>query len=118
MRGMDSFRLPRKLVDAATRQGGSRRTWLDDLPAVVRGLSQEWAIEIGEPYEPGGETAWVAPVRTSTGSELVLKVLWRHAESIHEADALRAWDGDGAVRLHAVVDYDDTTAMLIERCVP
>ena len=118
MKRMDSFRLPRRLVDAATRHGGSRRVWLDDLPALVRALSQDWAIEVGAPYEPGGETAWVAPVRTAAGSELVLKVLWRHAEAIHEADALRVWDGDGAVRLHAVADYHDTTAMLIERCVP
>ena len=118
MKRMDSFRLPRRLVDVATRHGGSRRVWLDDLPAVVRALSQDWAIEVGAPYEPGGETAWVAPVRTAAGSELVLKVLWRHAEAIHEADALRVWDGDGAVRLHAVADYPDTTAMLIERCVP
>ena len=115
---MDSIRLPSNLVSAATSEGGPRRTWLANLPTLVRALSQNWAIEVGEPYEPGGETAWVAPVRTAAGSELVLKVLWRHVEAIHEADALREWDGDGAVRLHAAEEHDDSAAMLIERCVP
>lgn len=31
---------------------------------------------------------------------------------------MREWDGDGAVRLHAVEDFDDTVALLLERCVP
>jgi streptomycin 6-kinase len=49
---------------------------------------------------------------------LVLKVMWRHAEAAHEGDGLREWDGDGAVRLHDAMEYDDTTALLLERCVP
>jgi streptomycin 6-kinase len=28
------------------------------------------------------------------------------------------WDGDGAVRVHAVEKFDDTTALLLERCLP
>jgi streptomycin 6-kinase len=37
-------------------------------------------------------------------------------ESVHEPEALRLWDGRGAVHL---IDYDPgTRAMLIERCVP
>jgi streptomycin 6-kinase len=37
-------------------------------------------------------------------------------ESVHEPEALRFWDGRGAVRL---IDYDPgTRAMLIERCRP
>jgi streptomycin 6-kinase len=37
---------------------------------------------------------------------------------LHEADGLREWDGDGTVRLHAVQEFDDTIALLLERCVP
>jgi streptomycin 6-kinase len=48
----------------------------------------------------------------------VLKVGWRHREAEHEADALRFWDGDGAVRCAATRSFDDTTALLLERCVP
>jgi streptomycin 6-kinase len=48
----------------------------------------------------------------------VLKVGWRHDESEHEADALRIWNGHGAVRLHAAHVSGHTSALLLERCVP
>jgi len=50
------------------------------------------------------------------GSPAVLKVQWPHRESEHEAEALRRWDGDGAVRL---LDHDPALhALLLEQCVP
>jgi streptomycin 6-kinase len=50
------------------------------------------------------------------GAEAVLKICFPHRESEHEADALRTWDGDGAVRL---LEHDaDRRALLIERCRP
>jgi streptomycin 6-kinase len=39
-------------------------------------------------------------------------------EAEDEAPGLREWDGDGAVRLHASVHFDETLALLLERCVP
>jgi streptomycin 6-kinase len=48
----------------------------------------------------------------------VLKLAWRHREADHEADGLRHWDGDGAVRLFATRQLDNTTALLLERCTP
>jgi hypothetical protein len=48
----------------------------------------------------------------------VLKVGWRHREAEHEADGLRHWDGDGAVRCFATRSLEDTTALLLERCTP
>ncbi len=36
----------------------------------------------------------------------------------HEANALRVWDGDGAVRCLATRSLESTTALLLERCVP
>jgi len=85
----------------------------------LRELEQRWFIVIGEPFHPGGQTAWVAPVRSAGGQDLVLKVAWRHPEGLHEADGLRAWDGQAAVRLHRAADLDaDTTALLLERCTP
>jgi len=88
------------------------------LPETVHALAERWSLQIGEPFQPGGQTAWVAPVRTATDADLVLKVAWHHAEAAHEADGLREWNGDGAVRLHAVEELGDTTALLLERCVP
>jgi streptomycin 6-kinase len=111
-----AFALPRNLVAAAEAEG--RRDWLASLPATVAGARDRWALDLGEPFEPGGVTAWVAPARSGAFGDVVLKVGWRHAEAAHEADGLRAWAGDGAVRLHAVDDLDDTTVLLIERCSP
>jgi streptomycin 6-kinase len=45
-------------------------------------------------------------------------VAWPHPEAAHEADGLRAWAGQGAVRLHAAHDFGEAHALLIERCRP
>jgi streptomycin 6-kinase len=108
--------MPPTLVEAAEREG--RQAWLATLPSTVTQLSERWSITFGEPYQPGGQTAWVAPARSATGEQFALKVGWRHTEAAHEADGLREWDGDGAVRLHAAEEFDDTMALLLERCVP
>jgi streptomycin 6-kinase len=60
----------------------------------------------------------VAPATDAEGRERVLKVGWRHPEAEHEADGLRAWAGHGAVLVYATHQFDDTVAMLLERCVP
>ena len=88
------------------------------LSRTVKDVQQRRSLTLGEPFQPGGQTAWVAPARTEAGGDLVLKVGWRHAEAMHEADGLRTWAGAGAVRLHATANIDDAVALLIERCVP
>lgn len=112
----DQLRIPRDLACAAEREG--RQGWLATLPATIGVLARAWSIQVGEPFQPGGHTAWVAPA-TREGEDLVVKVLWRHPEAEHEADGLRAWDGDGSVRLLASADIDsETAALLVERCRP
>ena len=108
--------LPRNLVAAAEQE--DRTAWLATLPATVARLTRAWSLRVEAPFEPGGQTAWVAPVRNRAGAELVLKVGWAHPEARHEADGLRAWRGHGAVRLHAVEESADTIALLLERCRP
>ena len=108
--------LPRHLVAAAEQEG--RTAWLATLPATVAQLAGAWSLTVGPPFQPGGQTAWVAPARNGAKFDLVLKVGWRHPEAAHEADGLREWNGLGAVRLHAAAEFDDTVALLIERCVP
>jgi len=88
--------IPRNLVEAAELDG--RQAWLATLPATVKGAQQRWSLEHGEPFQPGGRTAWVAPARGDAGEDMVLKVAWRHAEAMHEADGLRAWNGGGAAQ--------------------
>ena len=96
--------MPSNLIEAVAQdQDERRRGWMATLPQTVKALGQRWALELGEPFQPGGQTAWVAPAHTQDHGDLVLKVAWRHTEAAHEADGLRVWDGHGAVRLHAAV---------------
>ncbi len=112
----DGWAMPLDLVAATEREG--RQGWLAALPAKIRQLEAKWALDIGEPFQPGDQTAWVAPA-VRGGEDLVVKVLWRRPEAEHEADGLAAWDGHGAVRLDAACEVDaETLALLLERCRP
>lgn len=116
MRPPDELVMPVNLVAAAESEG--RQDWLTMLPGMIEYLETVWSIQLGEPFQPGGRTAWVAP-SVGDNEDLVVKVLWRHPEAEHEADGLRVWDGQGAVRLHAAAEIDSATiALLLERCRP
>jgi streptomycin 6-kinase len=82
---------------------------MDDLQAAV----ERWSLTLGKPYEQGA-AGYTTRATLSEGTPVVLKLVHPHRESEHEADALRAWDGDGAVRLLA----EDGDALLLERCEP
>ena len=105
--------LPEGLGWWRDRPGGA--DWLDRLPGIVHACATRWSLEVGPPFEPA-LISWVAPARLPDGTDAVLKVSFPEAESEHEADALRHWDGRGAVRLLA---YDpEERALLVERCSP
>jgi len=108
--------IPVGLREAMTTSG--RDGWFDQLPQVIDGVQQRWALRLGYPFEPGGQSAWVAPAHGASGEDLVLKVAWRHAEAEHEADGLLHWQGTGAIRLHRVERHGQFVVMLIERCQP
>lgn len=103
----------------AAAEAEGRQAWLATaLPAALRQVLAMWSLTVGEPFQPGGQTAWVAPARDAAGAALVLKIAWPHPEAAHEADGLRAWAGNGAARLYAWHDFGDAIALLIERCLP
>lgn len=82
---------------------------------MLEECSERWALEVGPPY-PGSYVSMAMPADLPDGTAAVLKVQFPHDESEHEAEALRVWDGDGAVRL---IDHDpDRHALLLERCEP
>jgi streptomycin 6-kinase len=113
------IRIPSPLRDAVDEDDYPERLeWLAALPGHVEAIASEWSLALGDPYLPGGQCAWVAPATDPAGQPLALKVGWRHREAEHEADALRLWDGDGAVRCLATRAFDDTTVLLLERCQP
>lgn len=89
--------------------------WLERVPDLVAECVEEWELTLGEPYVAGA-AGYTVRVNLPDGTPAVLKVIYPHREAEHEAEALRLWDGNGAVRLLA---YDEERwAMLLERCEP
>jgi streptomycin 6-kinase len=83
---------------------------------IVDGLARRWSLRLGEPFQPGGCSSWVAPAADPAGRDVVLKVGWCHDEAAHEADGLRARQGRGTALLHDAHVSDRTSALLLECC--
>ena len=85
---------------------------LTESKRIAYEVAAEWGLGLGEPFELS-QFSYVAP----TGDDAVLKVAWAgDDESLHEADALELWAGNGAVQLQRA---DRTRrALLEERAVP
>ena len=75
--------------------------WLAALPDRVEELTARWELDLGEPFEPGGNCSWVAPGTNRDGRSVVLKAAWHHTEALHEAEGLAALGGRGAVDVYA-----------------
>ena len=86
------------------------RAWLERLPRLLAECREHWSLELEEPFEYSNASLAVP------AGDAVLKVQFPDRESEQEAEALRVWDGDGAVRLLA---YDlERRALLPERARP
>jgi len=116
---MTAFVVPTHLAETARRDEGVR-DWIARLPAIVADVAGRWSLRVAEPFQPGGQCSWTAPVTDPAGTGLVLKVGYRFpgGEERDEAAGLRIWDGNGAVRLHAAAVSELACALLIERCLP
>ncbi|WP_279580847.1 protein kinase family protein [Fodinicola feengrottensis] len=75
--------------------------WLGELPGHVKRLLDDWRLTIADPDQPPmhGLCAIVLPVTTADGDKAVLKVGITGPDNHPEAEALRRWGGQGAVRL-------------------
>lgn len=91
-------------------------SWLRRLPGLVDTAARRWELTIDDALARFGECALVLPVTRRDGTPAALKLTWPHRESRHEHLALRAWSGDGAVRLLAAYPSED--ALLLERLDP
>jgi streptomycin 6-kinase len=93
----------------------SASEWLRELPTRVERCALRWDLSLAPPF-PQSFVSVVFPATRRDGSDAVLKIQYAHPESEHEAEALRAWDGNGAVKLFA---HDpEEHALLLERCQP
>ena len=86
--------------------------WLRRLPHIVSERVREWELTPDGDVHVG-TSAVVFDVRAQ-GRKAALKISWPHAEAQQEHLALRAWDGDAAVRMFAAHPRD--AALLLERC--
>lgn len=84
--------------------------WLERLPRLVADCAEQWDLTVGPPFA-GSNASLVLPA-----GDAVLKINFPDEESEHEPDALRLWEGEGAVRLLA--EDRVRRALLVERCEP
>ena len=95
--------------------GDDGRRWCDTAPAVAARLIDTWELRPGAILQ-GATHALVLACTRADGSPAVLKLPFVDRENRAEAEALRLYDGDGAVRL---LDHDPACgALLLERLVP
>ncbi|MEV0275165.1 aminoglycoside phosphotransferase family protein [Streptomyces sp. NPDC050610] len=106
--------VPAKLAELHTRYHGDSTgpSWIAGLPRLATEFLDRWQLrQDGAPMH--GMVALVLPVVRSDGARAALKFQPVDEESVGEPVALRAWDGDRAVRL---LDHDaESGTMLLER---
>src|SRR5690554_4398458 len=100
-------------------RGDAGRAWLAALPGLVEAGLARWRLRPDGPPRTG-RVALVLPVRRADGTAAALKVQPVDEETAAEPAALRAWNGDGSVRL--LDDHLDaatgTGLLLLERLDP
>ena len=113
----NALRIPDRLARIVVSAFGDvGRDWLARLPSLVADAAGTWQLQVGAPFEPGGNVGWVAPVRRADGTDAVLKVECPGHRNPWAAKGLQHWAGRGAVRLY---DADEASqVLLLERCVP
>ncbi len=91
---------------------GKEDAWLAALPALADAMLRRWDLR-RDGRAMNGVAGLVLPVTRPDGTPAVLKLQPDNEENAGIVPALRAWRGDGVVRL---LDHDaDTGAMLLER---
>lgn len=95
--------------------GEAGRAWAASLPRLRDEAVARWSLELGAPY-PRGACAEVLRARLPDGTEAALKLPFGDRDTRGEAEALRRWDGDGAVRLLDAAPGGE--ALLLARCTP
>lgn len=113
MSSPQGIEVPAALVASYTGNGGEgERAWIARLPALVADLLDRWELE-RDGGLASGEASLVVPVRRTDGTRAALKLQMPREETTAALIGLRAWNGDGIVRL---LDHDPPNgASLLER---
>lgn len=106
--------IPDDFADVTVLRGGAAgRAWLDRLPAIVDACARRWGLTLDAPIIPLSYN-YIVPARRADGTSAILKVCVPGGEFALQVEALRLFDGHGAVRVLAS-DRDDEV-MLLEGC--
>jgi streptomycin 6-kinase len=110
------FHIPEGLIRTNTEQRGPEvAQWVRNLPAILAECERRWSLRLAPPF-PQLSYNYAAPAQREDGSSLVVKVSFPGKDFKGELEALRVYDGRGAVRL---LDFDvDLGVMLLERLEP
>ncbi|MFH9268082.1 aminoglycoside phosphotransferase family protein [Streptomyces sp. NPDC017546] len=113
MSSPQDMEIPDTLVASHLRNGGDeQRAWIARLPALVAELLDRWELE-RDGGTGSGEASLVVPVRRADDTRAALKLQMPREETAAALIGLRAWNGNGIVRL---LDHDpESSAMLLER---
>jgi streptomycin 6-kinase len=105
--------VPEELAAAHLKHTGeSSVPWIAALPELAASYLDRWQLTVaGEPDH--GWVSLVLPVLQPDGTPAALKLQPVNEENAGEPVGLRAWDGDGAVRL--LNEDPSTGTMLLER---
>jgi streptomycin 6-kinase len=105
--------VPAELAELHEKYSGEEgRAWIAQLPTMAAAYLDRWELATDGPVTSGA-VALIIPVACRDGSKAVLKLQPVDDETGGEPAALRAWAGQGAVR---VLEHDPSSgAMLLER---
>ncbi len=105
--------IPQRLVASyATGFGEEGRAWIAGLPSLAADLLDRWQLR-RDGAARSGQASLVLPVLRPDGTRAVLKLQLPREETAAALTGLRAWNGDGMVRL---LDHDPaSSSMLLER---
>jgi streptomycin 6-kinase len=108
-----SIDVPDALAASYSKLSGAfGRAWIAALPGLAADVLDHWALRLDGPAGHG-MASLVLPVICADGTPGALKLQPVSEENAAAPIGLRAWNGEGVVRL---LDYDpDTGAMLLER---
>jgi streptomycin 6-kinase len=113
---LPDLQIPPHLVTNQQRyHGDDGLRWVENLPVLAAQIAQHWHLTLKPPFT-AGQVDYTAPVRRADNSQAVLKLYFVDQFVGAGVAALRAFDGNGAVR---IVESDlDNGALLLERLIP
>ncbi|MGZ4132669.1 MAG: aminoglycoside phosphotransferase family protein, partial [Actinomycetota bacterium] len=109
MSDLDGFR-----QRLSAQMGEDAAAWLATLDGFVQTLEARWELELGDPY-PRSQVGWTVRAIRHGEEPCVLRIAYPDGWFLEETEALRRWNGEGAVRLLA---DDANGAQRVERCEP